>query len=631
MLPLLLAASLSFAQDGIDAHGTFPAPLDGDARDPILLTRPGRMTAGQAYASALLEVINAPLVLVSDDGTDVTRTPALDDVVGVNVMGGYAVHERVRLDLLVPAFLASQSLGDGQGARLGDLRAAAMLAIVRPGPVVKNQPDRLEAGVGLAPWVTVPTGDAEAFLGAGGPTGGVQVNGTLEAGRFVATGLVGPRFVPQTDALNLQGADSFDLGLSAGLLASERTGVHLESMTRSPLEANDVPWRGAPSELVASLRHRTSKGFNVVLGGGGSLTPAVGSPGWRLMVGGGWGQVDDGGDDPDLDGMVIDDCPDEPETVNGYLDEDGCPDRLADLEVNATYQDAAYPEADIELQLGPSGPDAPTPPAEAYDFAPVRLYGRMPDEHWDARGQLACMTGSADLVLVSGENILDIPLVPILDSDVTFLVVDTDDKLIENATVQWVAGPTGCAPLEVLELPLGKGEATIGEGEFEVAGTAAGYETRLVKLSAEPGQTQEVRIQLAPSRLELDGDEIRILEKVHFETNSHVIKPVSYSLLAEVAATIVAHPEFGQVEVAGHADERGPDAYNLELSARRAASVRDHLAKEGVTGSRLTVKGYGEEQPLVDESSEAAWSENRRVQFSILGRAPVDRLEEVPR
>ncbi|MBP6629444.1 MAG: OmpA family protein, partial [Kofleriaceae bacterium] len=69
-----------------------------------------------------------------------------------------------------------------------------------------------------------------------------------------------------------------------------------------------------------------------------------------------------------------------------------------------------------------------------------------------------------------------------------------------------------------------------------------------------------------------------------------------------------------------HTDERGNDAYNLDLSDRRAKSVKDYLIGKGIEDSRLTSQGYGETQPLDRRSNEQAWAKNRRVAFLILKR-----------
>jgi hypothetical protein len=67
-------------------------------------------------------------------------------------------------------------------------------------------------------------------------------------------------------------------------------------------------------------------------------------------------------------------------------------------------------------------------------------------------------------------------------------------------------------------------------------------------------------------------------------------------------------------------DERGDDAYNMDLSERRAAAVMQYLIAHGVDPRRLTSRGYGETQPVDKRHNEAAWAVNRRVSFVLRRR-----------
>ncbi|MBI3199927.1 MAG: OmpA family protein [Myxococcales bacterium] len=116
----------------------------------------------------------------------------------------------------------------------------------------------------------------------------------------------------------------------------------------------------------------------------------------------------------------------------------------------------------------------------------------------------------------------------------------------------------------------------------------------------------------------IEGSDIIILDKVMFETNSAKILPESDGILDAVAATLKGHPEFQVVEVAGHADERSSDDYNLKLTRDRAASVVDALVSRGVAKARLVSQGYGEYCPLDDGHNATAWEKNRRVEFKVV-------------
>jgi OmpA-OmpF porin, OOP family len=117
------------------------------------------------------------------------------------------------------------------------------------------------------------------------------------------------------------------------------------------------------------------------------------------------------------------------------------------------------------------------------------------------------------------------------------------------------------------------------------------------------------------------GSVLVILEPINFEFNKAVIKTSSYPILNAVVASLQGNQDIELVEIAGHTDERGNDAYNLDLSIRRAAAVKQYLVDKGVAAKRLESQGYGETQPIDPRSNEAAWAKNRRVDFLILKRA----------
>jgi outer membrane protein OmpA-like peptidoglycan-associated protein len=118
----------------------------------------------------------------------------------------------------------------------------------------------------------------------------------------------------------------------------------------------------------------------------------------------------------------------------------------------------------------------------------------------------------------------------------------------------------------------------------------------------------------------------KTFEKVYFKTASAEILPRSYPLLNDVVSLLQSSTDIRLLEIAGHADERGDDDYNLRLTEARAQSVRKYLVDHGVDADRLTAHGYGERQPSRDERTlrpctahtERCWDKNRRVEFRIL-------------
>jgi outer membrane protein OmpA-like peptidoglycan-associated protein len=115
-----------------------------------------------------------------------------------------------------------------------------------------------------------------------------------------------------------------------------------------------------------------------------------------------------------------------------------------------------------------------------------------------------------------------------------------------------------------------------------------------------------------------EGNELIILEKVQFETGSAKILPQSFDIIDAVAAAIKGSTDIKVVEVAGHADERSSDEYNLRLTQQRVDSVMAALVQRGVAKERLVSRGYGEYCPLDDASNPQAWEKNRRVEFKVV-------------
>ncbi|MBD3667759.1 MAG: OmpA family protein [Kangiella sp.] len=116
------------------------------------------------------------------------------------------------------------------------------------------------------------------------------------------------------------------------------------------------------------------------------------------------------------------------------------------------------------------------------------------------------------------------------------------------------------------------------------------------------------------------GCEVKVAEEVvvdmrlNFDTNKYEIKPEMVAEIAKVAEFLRQYPDVN-AEIQGHTDSVGSSAYNQGLSERRANSVKDYLVSNfGIDASRLTAKGYGEEQPIADNSTEEGRALNRRAE-----------------
>jgi OmpA-OmpF porin, OOP family len=100
-----------------------------------------------------------------------------------------------------------------------------------------------------------------------------------------------------------------------------------------------------------------------------------------------------------------------------------------------------------------------------------------------------------------------------------------------------------------------------------------------------------------------------------FDVNSDKIKPESYGTIKEMANVLKEYTDL-KVKIVGHTDADGSDAANLDLSKKRAASVKDFLTKEfGIDESRMQTDGKGESEPIDKNDTPAGKANNRRVEF----------------
>ena len=155
--------------------------------------------------------------------------------------------------------------------------------------------------------------------------------------------------------------------------------------------------------------------------------------------------------------------------------------------------------------------------------------------------------------------------------------------------------------------------ALIGAGIGALAGGAVGaYQDR---------QEAELRAELEGTGVSVhrDGDYITLNMpgNVTFATDSSDLSPGFFDVLNSVGKVL---GEFDQtvVEVAGHTDSTGSDAYNQGLSERRAASVVTYLEGQGVISPRLITVGMGESRPVSDNSSAGGRQANRRVEITMV-------------
>lgn len=132
-------------------------------------------------------------------------------------------------------------------------------------------------------------------------------------------------------------------------------------------------------------------------------------------------------------------------------------------------------------------------------------------------------------------------------------------------------------------------------------------------------QAAKIREDLEGAKVERVGEGILITfdSGFLFDVNSSYLKPVTRDNLTKLSGTLNKY-EDTEVQVLGHTDNTGTDKYNLGLSKRRASSVESFLEEKDVAASRLSIKGYGETDPIATNETEEGRQLNRRVEIVIV-------------
>lgn len=121
--------------------------------------------------------------------------------------------------------------------------------------------------------------------------------------------------------------------------------------------------------------------------------------------------------------------------------------------------------------------------------------------------------------------------------------------------------------------------------------------------------------EASTSGIDMEGD--AGLSPVYFDFDNYSIREDSREVLRKNAEWLVNHPDVRLI-IEGHADERGPNEYNLALGEKRIISVISYLSDLGVKSGMISKISYGEEMPVCMEHEEACWSRNRRAEFRLI-------------
>ena len=155
----------------------------------------------------------------------------------------------------------------------------------------------------------------------------------------------------------------------------------------------------------------------------------------------------------------------------------------------------------------------------------------------------------------------------------------------------------------------------VGAGIGGIAGAAVGYQM--------DKQIKELKEQTAGSGVDVteadNGQSIlvNLPEGVTFDVGSATLKPQFRATLDQIAQSLRTYPD-SLIDVYGHPDSTGSDAFNQTLSESRARTVANYLTMQGVAASRIRSQGYGETMPVADNMTAEGRAKNRRVEIKIV-------------
>ncbi|MBT9557017.1 MAG: OmpA family protein [Myxococcales bacterium] len=501
------------------------------------------------------------------------------------LIGGIGVFDWMQIDAGIPVVVgvgdaeygvAGRGASDLTGFAMGDIRLG--LGFDVKAMLEKSAQEKWNGfGFGFRVNVWLPTGDTTSFNGEGAVR--VEPEVSLDyalPGDWKIAANLGYHIRPRSQVFNVVNDDLFRYGIGArgnigvkGLdaLVALSGGVQIAKQ-RDPLDPSQEVRDGSynPLEVLVGLGYNIA-GFHLVAAGGPGIKEAIGTPDFRVMLQAGY--VADGRKDTDGDGLFdhVDQCVNEPEDKDKFEDSDGCPDLDDDKDgiLDVADQCRLEPEDKDKFEDENGCPD----PDNDKDGIP------------DVKDE--CPNDAEDKDGFEDENGCPDP-----DNDQDG-ILDVSDK----------------CPME----PEDKDQFEDEDG------------------CPEPGPCEKGADGQCLAE-EKDGV-IEIYERVEFESNKAVIRPVSFPVLDAVITILKKHDRIKKVEVQGHTDNDGPTKRNQTLSEKRALAVVTYLVeKGGIDAARLTHVGHGESKPIDTNKTRAGKQKNRRVQFVILDPKADDSIRE---
>ena len=203
---------------------------------------------------------------------------------------------------------------------------------------------------------------------------------------------------------------------------------------------------------------------------------------------------------------------------------------------------------------------------------------------------------------------------------ITSTMMLTSCESVKNANNQQKGTVIGTAAGAVIGGVLGN---NLGKGKNAPAGAVlggivGGVAGNVIGRNMDK-QAKEIKETLPGAEVERVGEGIKVTMKenmVNFGFDSSDLTSAAKANLDKLAQVLKNNMDTN-INIYGHTDSKGTDAYNLSLSERRAAAVKSYLVAQGVSSSRMFTMGVGEKEPVASNDTDAGRAENRRVEFAI--------------
>ncbi|NUN14333.1 MAG: OmpA family protein [Myxococcales bacterium] len=516
---------------------------------------------------------------------DIDGEQVVESLATLNVLTSLALGEHLSMGLDVPLHVMHGGVEhpfnkDGEaisGFSLGDVAIGFKGAIFRP--------VRTGVGLGASFTVTMPTGGGDLYTAEAGPT---------LTGKFLVDAYMTHFKIMLNAGFKARAVDTGFAGAALGneLVAGLGFGIpflddQLEIIQETTFgtQADKLFDEGTSRvELHGGIRYRhIDSGFAAAVGGGAGMLDGISNADFRVFATVGYQPAHYAVLDADGDGILddVDACPNDPEDMDNFQDQDGCPDDDNDGDGVKDAQDKC--------------------PNDAEDKDAFQDEDGCPDLDNDNDG-IADVTDKCPNDPEDMDGDMDDDGCPDIDTDGDGIADYRDQCPKDPEDKDGFQDEDGCPDPD-----------NDGDGVLDTADKCPNQPEDKDNCQDDDGCPEEGRVCV-------EADRIAITEMVFFKTGKAIIDPISFPLLAEVAEVMKTTAGLRLIEIQGHTDDVGNDKSNLRLSQKRADAVRQHLIKNGVNRKILSSKGYGETVPLLPNDSDENRAKNRRVEFKILKR-----------